>query len=430
MNKSIILIGRKSIWFVMTLFIIILVIPSLFLGFINNITGLLIYHDWQSMISELEIPHCLPLVTHTFAEKIIRSAVFLSPDNRQVLINKGRIAWLKGDCTAASKYWSRAQTISPEDQSIALWLFWVNGSKIDKVPPSISKDNLASYAYYFGAKAEKKLSDVAALQWYKLSLDLHPTLDLADHMATMYLRKGAQDQYNTLWVQLSLRVPTDNALYWWAIGKIAEIEGNWKSASDYYNAGADISKDKFTIFRYRMQQAEPLKKLGRWQEVIQVYLLAIQAQPKDASTYVEIGNIYYNQQNYNEALTWYTRADQIKPYYPNTVYHIGETYYQQGLCEKAISTFDQVTHLEPKNARAYYYQAQCLYSLGEADLAINTLESAITWSEQQPWQWSEQLGDWYILVGDNQKALDAYHQALKWNPINHELIEKLKLINP
>ena len=44
----------------------------------------------------------------------------------------------------------------------------------------------------------------------------------------------------------------------------------------------------------------------------------------------------------------------------------------------------------------------------------------------QPWRWALQLGDWRLELGDRAGALDAYRQAVRWQPGEAAIRERIE----
>jgi cytochrome c-type biogenesis protein CcmH/NrfG len=67
--------------------------------------------------------------------------------------------------------------------------------------------------------------------------------------------------------------------------------------------------------------------------------------------------------------------------------------------------------------------------MGQGARAAEALERAIARHGGQPWQWAMQLGDWRLALGDPAGALDAYRQALEWQPGEATIRERVDQVS-
>jgi len=82
------------------------------------------------------------------------------------------------------------------------------------------------------------------------------------------------------------------------------------------------------------QQAQPL-------------LDALKANPRDAATLVQLGNLYYDHKFWSEAIRYYQQALAIRPDDPDVRTDMGTAYYYSGFPDKAIEQFNQVLKQSP-----------------------------------------------------------------------------------
>jgi tetratricopeptide (TPR) repeat protein len=140
-----------------------------------------------------------------------------------------------------------------------------------------------------------------------------------------------------------------------------------------------------------MRQAAMHERLGQVREQEQAYHRAVEACPDCPAPYLGLGHLWQRQGQLEGALGWYTEA----------------------------------ARRDPENASAPYHQAQALYEGGDAAAAVQALERALALHRDQPWQWAVQLGDWRRELGDGDGALDAYRQALEWQPGEQAIEERI-----
>jgi tetratricopeptide (TPR) repeat protein len=96
------------------------------------------------------------------------------------------------------------------------------------------------------------------------------------------------------------------------------------------------------------------QQVGNDLKAIENYQGAIVYNPRDVDAYQSIGNIYFMQNDYNEALTWYERGAEVDYLYPRTYNNIATIYYMRGDHPNAIKYYGQAIAVDPTYPRAYY----------------------------------------------------------------------------
>jgi len=83
---------------------------------------------------------------------------------------------------------------------------------------------------------------------------------------------------------------------------------------------------------------------------------AIKKDPKDFDALTELGFLYFEQQQFDQAVAWYTKALQIKPDVAVQT-DLGTSLYNLGRIDEAIAEFRKSLAVDPT-------QAQALFNLG------------------------------------------------------------------
>lgn len=109
---------------------------------------------------------------------------------------------------------------------------------------------------------------------------------------------------------------------------------NWNNLSSIYRSiiGFGQNADRFTLLT--LQQA-------------------IALDPNNPQQYVDLGGIYYQLQQYDEAMRYFQVAINLKNDYANAYYNLGHAYEEKGEFDKALAIYEQVRSLvskDPKNA--------------------------------------------------------------------------------
>ena len=78
---------------------------------------------------------------------------------------------------------------------------------------------------------------------------------------------------------------------------------------------------------------------GNLNKAITKYRETIDADPKHAGAYLNLGTIYYNQGKFNYAIMFYKKAILIAPDYVEAHLNLGAVYRTQGSYENAIEEY-------------------------------------------------------------------------------------------
>jgi cytochrome c-type biogenesis protein CcmH/NrfG len=87
---------------------------------------------------------------------------------------------------------------------------------------------------------------------------------------------------------------------------------------------------------------------------VQELTAKIKQNPRDTESIVELGNINFDQRNYNDAINLYKKALEIKPEALNIRTDMGTAMFYQNRFDDAIAEFQQVLKADPTNAQALF----------------------------------------------------------------------------
>ena len=77
---------------------------------------------------------------------------------------------------------------------------------------------------------------------------------------------------------------------------------------------------------------------------------AIKKDPKDLNSIVSLANVYYDAQQYPQAIQYYKRALEIEPNSADVITDLGTAYWYTGDADKAIAHFEKSLKLRPNHA--------------------------------------------------------------------------------
>ncbi|MDH4066370.1 MAG: tetratricopeptide repeat protein [Acidobacteriota bacterium] len=78
-----------------------------------------------------------------------------------------------------------------------------------------------------------------------------------------------------------------------------------------------------------------------------------QQNPGDAEPRVQLGNVYFDAEQYPDAITWYEQAVAIANSDPNVSTDLGVAYYYTNQPDRAIRQFEHSLSLDPKHTKTW-----------------------------------------------------------------------------
>lgn len=78
---------------------------------------------------------------------------------------------------------------------------------------------------------------------------------------------------------------------------------------------------------------------------------AAERSPADADVRVQLGNLYFDAERYEEATRWYEEALKIQPRDINASTDLGIGYYYMNQPDRALAQFDRSLAIDPKHAK-------------------------------------------------------------------------------
>jgi cytochrome c-type biogenesis protein CcmH/NrfG len=126
--------------------------------------------------------------------------------------------------------------------------------------------------------------------------------------------------------------------------------------------GAPVAQTQATA----PQPAAPAPKPVDPQKVRQLESSA-QAAPADASPRVELGNMYFDAEQYGEAIRWYEDALRVDAKNVNVSTDLGVAYYYTSQPDRALAQFDRSLSLDPNHTKTLLNQG-IVRAFGKQDL--------------------------------------------------------------
>src|SRR5438128_2516509 len=91
-------------------------------------------------------------------------------------------------------------------------------------------------------------------------------------------------------------------------------------------------------------------------------------EPKNAKPRAELGNLYFDAERYDDAITWYEQALKLAPKDENLSTDLGVSYYYTNQPDKALARFDASLKINPKHTKTLL-NVGIVRAFGKQDLA-------------------------------------------------------------
>ena len=110
-----------------------------------------------------------------------------------------------------------------------------------------------------------------------------------------------------------------------------------------------------------------------------------QRETSNATPRVQLGNLYFDAERYDEAIKWYGEAVRLSPNDVNVSTDLGVSYYYSNLPDKALEQFDRSLKLDPKHAKTLL-NVGIVKAFGKQDLdgAAQAWQSVIALAPNSP----------------------------------------------
>ncbi len=147
--------------------------------------------------------------------------------------------------------------------------------------------------------------------------------------------------------------------------------GSFVASTSSDDTGRADPKDKIELFNLmssaRNQSREDPD--GSFKEVVALLEQVVRADPQVIDAWFTLGNEYYKQERFTDAIRYFKRALELKPDYDLALINMANAYRALGQDEAAQAGYEHYLRVDPKNAWVHY-------QLGEICLDRNDLSCA------------------------------------------------------
>jgi tetratricopeptide (TPR) repeat protein len=101
---------------------------------------------------------------------------------------------------------------------------------------------------------------------------------------------------------------------------------------------------------------------------VKAFTSVAEREPKNATARVELGNLYFDSERYDDAIKWYSEALKLQPNDANVSTDLGVAYYYVNQPDKALAQFDHSLKIDPKHSKTIL-NVGIVRAFGKQDLA-------------------------------------------------------------
>lgn len=186
---------------------------------------------------------------------------------------------------------------------------------------------------------------------------------VADETTFALLEKGNQlfkeAKYDEALVQFQQFLEKNPNLYQIqvSIGDCYREKGEFDKAIENYNKVLELAKSDVTLGKEMSAKAlsgigNCYLKQGKLPEAQNFFKQSIENSPKDEILAYNVGEIYFSNQGYDDAIRYFEIATQIRPEWPDPYKKLGDVYLNKAEMAKAIEKYEKFLTLEPEGERA------------------------------------------------------------------------------
>jgi tetratricopeptide (TPR) repeat protein len=172
-------------------------------------------------------------------------------------------------------------------------------------------------------------------------------------------------------------------------GYNARKNGFNELAIEYYQKAIDLNPNYAMAYN---NMGNAYYGQENYKEAIRCYQKAIDLNPNYATAYNNMGNAYDDLKNYKEAIRCYQKAIDLNPNYASAYYNMGIAYKNLENYKEAIRCYQKAIELYPNHASAYNNMGSSYYDLGNEREQINCYKKAAQLGDEDVQEWLRKNG--------------------------------------
>ena len=148
------------------------------------------------------------------------------------------------------------------------------------------------------------------------------------------------------------------------------------SANDPRTSRAD-PKDKFDLFNLLGEARDLAPEKGSFAAVTAILRRVLKADPDVIDAWFSLGNAYFKERRFQEAIGYFKKALELKPDYDLAVINIAAAYRQLGDDDAALAGFEHYLTIDPKDAYVRYQMGEIFLDRNDLSRAESLFREAL-----------------------------------------------------
>jgi cytochrome c-type biogenesis protein CcmH/NrfG len=100
--------------------------------------------------------------------------------------------------------------------------------------------------------------------------------------------------------------------------------------------------------------------------------------PTNAQAWIQLGNVYFDSNNFPKAIRAYEKSLQLSPGNPNVLTDLGVMYRRNGQSDRALEAFDKAIAADPSHEQSRFNKGIVLnYDMGDREGAVKVWEELL-----------------------------------------------------
>lgn len=160
------------------------------------------------------------------------------------------------------------------------------------------------------------------------------------------------------------------------------------------------------------------KKLKEYADAVKDFKTCIRLQPKQAEPYLELGEIYHENNRFSAARDMYEKAIDADPRLVHAQYNLGNVELATGDARRALRLYQKCNEIAPNFPDAYMAQGILKFKVRKNDnQSIEYFNKALSVDSafSQAYFWR---GLAYLSLNQSKKCLDDWTTVIRFNPTN------------
>jgi predicted O-linked N-acetylglucosamine transferase (SPINDLY family) len=205
---------------------------------------------------------------------------------------------------------------------------------------------------------------------------------------------------------------SDHGAAYAATGNAQVVQGRFEDAVVSYRRALEINPGDIKSF---VNLGNVLSELGRKEEAITAYRQVIDRNPGFVGAYHNLGHVLLDLDRAAEAIEVYRRALRADPDHPMVLADLGVALYHQNKHDEAIACYRRALEANPGDAEIHYNLGVALAKKGALDEAIASYREALRLNPDSA-ETRDNLANTYLRRGELDEALACYREACRLGP--------------